>query len=60
MTAEEYRAKVLKTILEYESHFNAVDDYEVKDAIAYLYEIIRGIDAIPSAERTGWKGDRDD
>ena len=44
MTVEEYREKVLKTILKYESQFNSVDDYKVKTEIGYLYEIIREID----------------
>lgn len=34
---------VLKKILEYEKRFNQVDDFEVTDAIGWLYEEIRQI-----------------
>ena len=40
----EYREKILKTILEYEKRFDPVDDFEVTDAIGYLYELIRAIE----------------
>ena len=41
---EEYREKVLKAILEFEKEFDPVDQYEITDAIGYLYEIIRAIE----------------
>ena len=40
---DEYRKKVLKAIRDYEKQFNCVDQYEITNAIAELYEIIRAI-----------------
>ena len=41
---EEYREKVLKAILDYEKMLDHVEQYEVANAIAELYEIIRSIE----------------
>lgn len=41
---EEYREKVLKAIRDFEKEFDPVDQYEITDAIGYLYEIIRAIE----------------
>ena len=41
---EEYREKVLKAIREYEKEFNPSEQYEIVDALGYLYEIIRAIE----------------
>lgn len=38
-----YREKVLTKILEYEKQFDPVDQYEITDAIGWLYEEIRAI-----------------
>ena len=43
MTASEYKDKVLKTIRDYEKQFQFVDQYEIVDAIQWLYEEIRSI-----------------
>ena len=43
MTVSEYKDKVLKTILDYEKQFHSVDQYEIVDAIEWLYEEIRSI-----------------
>ena len=40
---DEYREAVLKAIREYERQFDHVDQYEITNAIAELYEIIRAI-----------------
>lgn len=45
---DEYREKVLKAIRDYEKQFDYVDQYEITNAIAELYEIIRVI-RIPQA-----------
>ena len=39
----EYRDRVLKTIQEHEKEYNPVDQYEIIDALGWLYEEIRGI-----------------
>lgn len=39
----EYRESVLKAILDYEKQFHRVDQYEITNSIAELYEIIRAI-----------------
>jgi len=39
-TNEDFKERVLKKILEYEKNFNPVDDFEVTDAIGWLYEEI--------------------
>ena len=40
---DEYRETILKAIREYERQFDHVDQYEITNAIAELYEIIRAI-----------------
>ena len=40
---EEYKEKVLSAIREYMKQFDCVDQYEITDALAYLYEIVRAI-----------------
>lgn len=40
---DEYREAILKAIREYERQFDHVDQYEITNAIAELYEIIRAI-----------------
>ena len=40
---DEYRESVLKAIRDYEKQFHHVDQYEIANAIAELYEIIRAI-----------------
>lgn len=41
---EEYREKVLKAIRDYEKEFSPSEQYEIVNAIGYLYEIIRAIE----------------
>ena len=40
---EEYREKILKAIRDYEKEFDHVEQYEITNAIAELYEIIRAL-----------------
>lgn len=40
---EEYKEKVLKAIRDFEKEFDQVDQFEITNAIADLYEIIRAI-----------------
>lgn len=42
---EEYKEKVLKAIRDYEKQFDHVDQYEITNALAELYEIIKAIEA---------------
>ena len=41
---EKYREKVLKAIRDYEKEFSPSEQYEIVNAIGYLYEIIRAIE----------------
>lgn len=41
---EEYREKVLKAMRDYDKQFDPVEQYEIRDAIEVLYEIIRAIE----------------
>lgn len=40
-TNEDFKERVLKKILEYEKGFSHVDDFEITNAIGWLYEEIR-------------------
>lgn len=41
---EEYKEKVLKAMRDYEKQFDPVEQYEIRDVIEVLYEIIRVIE----------------
>ena len=43
MMIKEYREKVLKTMLKYEEQYNPSDQYEIRDALEWLYEEVRQI-----------------
>lgn len=43
ITAEEYRDKVLQVMRDFEKQFDPVDQYEVTNALAELYETIRAL-----------------
>lgn len=51
MSTEEYRETVLKAMREYEKTFDHVQQFEITDALDWLYEIIR---ALPTEKRGGY------
>lgn len=44
MTAEDYREKILKVIIEYEKQLDPVEQCDIAFAIGELYEVIRAVE----------------